>query len=299
MDSFFTRNPARPLLPLFLLFLLPLTALSAAEDEAASLAASSAQRHGRTAALMPRQTADAGGEAPAPGGAACPPAADADSPGIRFTGFLATRVEESCPEARRLRKYWNRILERHVPEAVYGKDSELLNPAVRMQWNNLLKVMPSSSPETKLQYINGFFNKWSPESDIDSFGEEEYWASPEEFLEKGGGDCEDYAIIKYLALRYFSWPEENLWIVLVMNKTTEKKHAALAARTGEKTFILCNLSQPDHLLIPEKLYMRSFIPLFALNGLSLWSFGKEGEKDASRVTKGTAADAREGTQGKK
>jgi predicted transglutaminase-like cysteine proteinase len=134
--------------------------------------------------------------------------------------------------------------------------------------------MPSWTSPEKLQYINGFFNRWESKSDLENYGVEEYWASPEEFLEKGGGDCEDFAIIKYLALRYFGWPEQDLWLLLGLKKTVGEFHAVLAARTGEKLFILDNLSKPVYLLIPEKQYIQNFIPQYAINELGIWEFSE-------------------------
>jgi predicted transglutaminase-like cysteine proteinase len=259
--------------PLILLFLVPSVPYAAADQPLSAPAGPTLSQDVRNAQRARQEKPDEG---------ACLSAQHAES--IQLTGFQAICVENTFPETRRIRKYWEEILERHNPEKVYGKDSQLLNPAVRLQWNNLSKAMPTSSPEQKLQYINGFFNRWPSANDIDNFGEEEYWASPEEFMEKGGGDCEDYAIIKYLALHYFSWPAEDLWVVLVTNKKTKVKHAALAARNGKKTFILCNLSRPAYLLIPEKQYMENFTPLFALNGSALWAFTGPDEKNAARAT---------------
>lgn len=101
-----------------------------------------------------------------------------------------------------------------------------MNDLKRMQWKNISSQMPSMPPDKKLRVINGFFNSWPSRNDQTNYGKKEYWASPEEFFKKGSGDCEDYAIIKYFALRYFSWPAEDLWLVLV----TEKKNQDAACR---------------------------------------------------------------------
>src|SRR5262249_56093890 len=38
-------------------------------------------------------------------------------------------------------------------------------------------------------------------SDLSQYGVDDFWSPPLATLEKGAGDCEDYAILKYLALR--------------------------------------------------------------------------------------------------
>ena len=190
---------------------------------------------------------------------------------LALTGYKAVCMGADLPEVQHIRDAWESVLVRHDGETVYGCNITLLTPPVLQQWRNLAAMMPKLTPEKKLQYINGFYNNWPSAKDLVNYGEEEYWATPEEFLDKGG-DCEDYAIVKYHALRYFSWPEQDLWVVLVENKKDGEKHAVLAARHGERTFILDNLSRPAYLLIPEMAYMKTFTPLFAVNESGLWMF---------------------------
>ena len=38
-------------------------------------------------------------------------------------------------------------------------------------------------------------------SDWSQYGVDDFWSAPLATIEKGAGDCEDYAILKYLALR--------------------------------------------------------------------------------------------------
>ena len=53
----------------------------------------------------------------------------------------------------------------------------------------------------KLDALNQFFNRRiQSREDIDVWGQVDYWASPMEMMEKGAGDCEDFAIAKYFSL---------------------------------------------------------------------------------------------------
>ena len=54
----------------------------------------------------------------------------------------------------------------------------------------------------KMAHLNSFFNTFPKIEDIENYGNSDYWATPKEFIEKGG-DCEDFAIAKY-----FSFIEE-------------------------------------------------------------------------------------------
>ena len=76
------------------------------------------------------------------------------------------------------------------------------NAAFRMQ--ALIEEMRGevgADEQRKIKTINDFFNLqilFRP--DIDNWGMVDYWSSPMELLNKGAGDCEDYAIAKYFSL---------------------------------------------------------------------------------------------------
>ena len=194
-------------------------------------------------------------------------------------GKSAVLIEKNAPpQIRQFQETWSALLDRHNPDLVFATNNSPLPPPVLAQWKTITAKIPSMAPDEKLRIINGFFNNWSSIADDKNYGQEEYWASPAEFLHNGGGDCEDYAIIKYLALRHFSWPKEDLWIVFVDDLINKGKHAVLAARIHKRIFILDNLSRPAYLLIPEKQYEKQVAPLFALNEQGVWVFaGKTGE----------------------
>jgi|GEM_PF-4104580 len=201
-----------------------------------------------------------------------PQKVDRSAPAPVLSAFIAVPPGPSNPEMQAIQELWTTALSRHDPEKAFGNDIQAMPAPILAQWKNLSKRMPSWTAVEKLQNINGFFNRWDSKSDLENYGVEEYWAIPEEFLEKGGGDCDDFAIIKYLALRYFGWPEQDLWLLLGKEHKSGRNHAVLAARTGEKMFILDNLSKPAYLLIPEKQYMQNFTPLYAINELGAWIF---------------------------
>jgi predicted transglutaminase-like cysteine proteinase len=68
----------------------------------------------------------------------------------------------------------------------------------------------------KLAALNQFFNRRIRSAeDIDIWGQIDYWASPLEMLEKGAGDCEDFAIAKYFSLVALGMPVQKLRLVYV------------------------------------------------------------------------------------
>lgn len=68
----------------------------------------------------------------------------------------------------------------------------------------------------KLRGVNEFFNRRVLfRDDLEVWGQTDYWASPLEMLDKGAGDCEDYAIAKYFSLLGLGVPVSKLRMVYV------------------------------------------------------------------------------------
>jgi predicted transglutaminase-like cysteine proteinase len=70
------------------------------------------------------------------------------------------------------------------------------------------------------------------------WGVEDHWSPPLETLQTHRGDCEDYAIVKYLALLEAGLSRDDLKIVIVRNLLPNEDHAVLAARVDGEWLIL-------------------------------------------------------------
>jgi len=72
-------------------------------------------------------------------------------------------------------------------------------------------------------------------SDMETSGMREYWASPLETINSKKGDCEDFAILKYYAMRYLDVPADRLYIVGVgVHGSEGLNHATLIVDTAEE-----------------------------------------------------------------
>lgn len=70
--------------------------------------------------------------------------------------------------------------------------------------------------EARLKGVNAFFNRAIQfREDRDIWAQVDYWASPLEMLNRGQGDCEDFAIAKYFALMAAGVPSAKLRLVYV------------------------------------------------------------------------------------
>src|SRR5262249_40507205 len=80
-------------------------------------------------------------------------------------------------------------------------------------------------------------------SDLSQYGADDFWSAPLATIEKGAGDCEDYAILKYLALREAGISPDDLRLLIVSYPRRRTIHAVLAVHLDEQ---LATARQPDH-----------------------------------------------------
>jgi predicted transglutaminase-like cysteine proteinase len=98
-------------------------------------------------------------------------------------------------------------------------------------------------------------------SDFVQHGVADLWSPPIATLTSGKGDCEDYAIAKYVALREAGTADADLRLLLVRDRTAGQDHAVLAVRHDGRWLILDN----RHEVLNEAADLPQFVPLFALD----------------------------------
>ncbi|MGD9920697.1 MAG: transglutaminase-like cysteine peptidase [Pseudorhodoplanes sp.] len=79
-----------------------------------------------------------------------------------------------------------------------------------------------------------------PASDVLRFGVADHWASPLETVSAGAGDCEDYAILKLLALQAAGIARDDLRMIIVHDHVMRRDHAVAAARVDGRWLLLDN-----------------------------------------------------------
>jgi predicted transglutaminase-like cysteine proteinase len=100
-----------------------------------------------------------------------------------------------------------------------------------------------------------------PMSDLAQWGVEDRWTAPLATLTSGLGDCEDYAIVKYVALTEAGIAAEDVKLVVVRDLRVDKDHAVVAARLDGRWLVLDN----RRLALVNDIEMRRVIPLFVLD----------------------------------
>lgn len=113
--------------------------------------------------------------------------------------------------------------------------------------------------------VNEIVNKVRYVPDNKNYGQNDYWATPVEFFAKGG-DCEDYAIAKYTALRALGVPEDRLRVAIVQDLQKNVPHAILIVYTDNGAMILDN--QIKTAVSAEK--VAHYKPIFSINRDAWW-----------------------------
>ena len=83
-------------------------------------------------------------------------------------------------------------------------------------WRGMIAEISAIDELEKLEQVNAFFNRRIQfEDDLPNWKQKDYWATPLELMGKGAGDCEDFAIAKYMSLRLLGIPGERLRLIYV------------------------------------------------------------------------------------
>ena len=139
---------------------------------------------------------------------------------------------------------------------------------------SVLAGLAGQDEAAKLLAVNDFFNRRIVfASDQEIWGQNDYWASPLEMLEKGRGDCEDYVIGKYFSLIAAGMPSSKLRLVYVRAQIggsdgAVQAHMVLAyyATPGAEPLVLDSLIGE----IRPASRRPDLAPVFSFNGEGLW-----------------------------
>jgi len=122
--------------------------------------------------------------------------------------------------------------------------------------------------EEQISAVNSFFNAMKYVSDSDNYGVSDRWNTPYELMERGG-DCEDYAIAKYISLKRLGVSEDALRILIVKDgKLDGTIHAILETSAGDVPEILDNQNKA---VVPVASVFH-YQPVFAINENKWWAY---------------------------
>jgi predicted transglutaminase-like cysteine proteinase len=135
-------------------------------------------------------------------------------------------------------------------------------PPHAAQFIRLINAVTSKSGRAKLDEANRAINAViGYASDLAQHGEADRWSAPLATFATAKGDCEDYAIAKYVALAEAGFPRDKLRLVLVRDRAVGQDHAVLAAHLDDRWLILDN--RRGELI--EDTDTSTFTPMFAID----------------------------------
>jgi predicted transglutaminase-like cysteine proteinase len=135
-------------------------------------------------------------------------------------------------------------------------------PSYAAQFLRLITAVVSKSGREKLEEANRAVNQAIRYvSDYAQHGEADRWSTPLATFASAKGDCEDYAIAKYVALTAAGFSRDDLQLVLVRDRAVRQDHAVLAARLDGHWLILDNRFSA----LKDDFEASSLTPLFAID----------------------------------
>jgi predicted transglutaminase-like cysteine proteinase len=140
--------------------------------------------------------------------------------------------------------------------------TEQVCPAAAQKLLDIVAEGAGRSGRARVGWINRAVDlAITPASDEAQWGVADHWSPPFETLQSHHGDCEDYAIVKYVALLEAGLSHEDVRIVIFRNVLQREDHAAVAARVDGQWLILDN----RRLALVRDADMVGFVPKFVLD----------------------------------
>jgi len=160
---------------------------------------------------------------------------------------------------------WNGVREKiHADNEVLAdcRDNMQICPQAAQNFLSIVAQGRALTGRARIGVINRAVNMAiEPMSDMAQWGVPDRWSDPLETFTTGRGDCEDYAIAKYVALTAAGVPAQDVKLVVVRNTAAAEDHAVVAVRYDGNWVMLDNrwLTMVDDVEMPKA------IPLFVLD----------------------------------
>ncbi|MGH6675124.1 MAG: transglutaminase-like cysteine peptidase [Xanthobacteraceae bacterium] len=135
------------------------------------------------------------------------------------------------------------------------------------QWLALIDDLKSRPLADRVEYANEYLNAVRYVPAIKNWGSPAYWETPFEFLTRGG-QCQDYAISKYLALRASGVPDSAMRVVIVHDRRTSQDHAILIVTVDSRDLVLDNMTTT----VDPIENVRRYRAYYAINNSGWWAY---------------------------
>jgi predicted transglutaminase-like cysteine proteinase len=190
------------------------------------------------------------------------------SPSAEPFGLSAATVS-----AGPVREKWlgveRKLADEGVQLALCDGDRERCVSPAALQFLAIVDVARARDGRARLGEINRAVNlAIHPVSDLAQYGQIDVWSSPLVTFASGAGDCEDYAIAKFVALRLAGISPDDLRIVIMRDTIRGEDHAVAMARLDGHWLALDN----RHMAMVEDANVRNYRPLFVIDQSGLMRY---------------------------
>jgi predicted transglutaminase-like cysteine proteinase len=133
------------------------------------------------------------------------------------------------------------------------------------EWRQIIDVLAPLDLRAKLDAVNTFVNRYPYTPSAANWSEPNHWETPFEFLTRSG-QCQDYAITKFMLLRAAGVPNELLRVVVLRDWRLGLDHAVTVAYVDGEALMLDNQ-------IPEVVPVSGihhYQPYYSINETGWW-----------------------------
>lgn len=116
-----------------------------------------------------------------------------------------------------------------------------------------------------IKSVHSYINSVKYIEDNKLWNQSDYWATPFEFIAKGG-DCEDFAIAKFLTLRKLGFSNDEMRIVVLNDRINNRLHSVLIVYIDNKPMLLDN---EIPVIVPAN-DIRHYDPIYSINETTWW-----------------------------
>lgn len=138
---------------------------------------------------------------------------------------------------------------------------------VPADWATLTARLRPLDRRALLDQLNRAINRYPYVATADNWGRADYWETPFEFMSRGG-QCEDYAIAKFMILRAMGFAGRDLRVLVVRDVVRGVDHAVLVVDLDGTAWLLDSVSDNVVPLASATQYR----PYYAINETGWWLY---------------------------
>lgn len=177
---------------------------------------------------------------------------------IRGTPLFGTGERASTDMASFTK--WSAMFDRFSNEVNNGSSNDAIQ-----KWRANLSSLNGLPLSEMANGVNNMMNKVRYIGDQKNWGKSDYWETPVEFMTYGG-DCEDFAIAKYVSLRALGVPDRAMRVAIVKDTQKNIAHAILIVYTENGPMVLDNQIKS----MTEASSIHHYKPIYSINRTAWW-----------------------------